>query len=740
MLSLIAVAAISGQRQTVIESPYRQNKPLAIRSVERDSQSIPRFGVLEFRVKIEASYDNPFDSTQFTLDARVTPPIGDPYVVPGFLYRPMTRELAADEEQVKPSGEAEWRVRFSPKIEGVHQVRMTAKDKSGTVTAEPISITATTANRRGFVMVSPKDSRYFAFADGTSYWPIGTNICWGGGKGTYSYDDWLPKYAENGVNYGRLWLSPSWTSFALEQPGKAAEGKGMGQFDLGNAWRLDYVMDLARRHDIQMMLCIDSYNILRPRDAHPWWEKTPHNSDNGGPLRIPTDFWSDEKMEKFYKDKLRYIVARYGAYSNTMSWEFWNEVDLTDDFEVARVRDWHRRMAQYLKSIDPYDHMVTTSAASTMGFRELDMLGELDYFQTHHYGGDPALTTVIQQSRKGGQGRPHYVGEIGADASGAQDDPKGYQVHDPMWAAIGTGSSGTAMSWWWDSLIAPNNLYSLFAPVEAFVNDVDWQAEGFKQTTPTFAFQNPPKVAPVKDLVYRGGPIEWRASSLNQPLTVTIRNSKVSGPAALAGIQHGLGNHRDLNNPVTFDVQLDKPTRFDVEVGDVSGYGGANLRIWLDDNLVLSKDFTDPDGDEKTDTLKQFAGDYGFTIPGGRHTVRVQNTGRDWFMAGFRFTGLLRQTKPAIQAWTVVGETKALAWLRRESRDWLTAEKGQPGMAAASVMGLTGLASGPWKAEVWDTWSGKVLSTSTITVPVSGRVRVNVPAFAGDIALKLSKQ
>jgi hypothetical protein len=221
---------------------------------------------------------------------------------------------------------------------------------------------------------------------------------------------------------------------------------------------------------------------------------------------------------------------------------------------------------------------------------------------------------------------------------------------------------------------------------------------------------------------------------------VTIRGGKVSGQTMLAGIQHGVFNHPHLNNPVTFDVQLDKPTRFDVEVGDVSGHGGAALRIWLDGKPVLSKDFDDPDGIQKTDTLRQYAGKYGFTVPAGRHIVRVQNGGRDWFMAGFRFAGLLKQTKPPVQSWAIVGDTKAVAWIRREARSWTAAVKGQPGRAPATVMGLTGLASGAWTAEVWDTWTGTVLQSKTISIPVSGRVRVNIPAFETDVALKLKKQ
>jgi hypothetical protein len=295
------------------------------------------------------------------------------------------------------------------------------------------------------------------------------------------------------------------------------------------------------------------------------------------------------------------------------------------------------------------------------------------------------------------------------------------------------------MGWWWELLIAPNNLYSLFSPVAAFTKDVDWQEEAFKQTTPTFAYVNPPKAPVISDLVFQSGPVEWRPSAYNQPLTVTIRGGKVSGQSMLAGIQHGLRDHPELNNPVTFDVEVAKPTRFDVVVTDVSGYSGANLRIWLDNKLVVTKDFIDPDGNEKVDNLKQYAGKYGLTIPAGRHIVRVQNQGADWFLASFRFAGLVKQTKPPVQGWAIVGETKSLAWIRREGRNWPAATKGQSGLTPPIVFGLSGLASGSWTAEIWDTWTGKVLQSNKVTVPIAGRVRVNLPKFAGDIAVKLTK-
>ena len=225
------------------------------------------------------------------------------------------------------------------------------------------------------------------------------------------------------------------------------------------------------------MLCLDSYNVLRTGDANPWWDKTPHNSDNGGPLRIWRDFWSSETMSRLYQNRLRYLVARWGADSHVFAWEFWNEVDLVSEFEPTTVRDWHQRMAKVLDGLDAYRHLKTTSLSSTVGLRTIDLIPELDFMQTHAYN-YPDLASVVaaQQSRKSGWGKAHFMGEIGADGAGprAEDDPEGLQVHDPIWASIATGASGGAMAWWWDSLIAPKDLYGLYDGPSRFLAGVDW--------------------------------------------------------------------------------------------------------------------------------------------------------------------------------------------------------------------------------------------------------------------------
>jgi len=740
MITTLAFVLATQARPQPIVTPYAQRGPVQIRDVKLGAERVAQYEMQELTVDLGATYDNPFDPEDVSLDAEVVTPSGKTFRVPGFLDRPYERTLANGFEELKPAGDPRWKIRVTPLEEGVHRLRLTLKDRQGTATRES-SFIATKAESPGMVRVSPRDRRFFEFDNGTAFYPIGSNVGWGP-RGTFDFETWFGDYGKAGANYARVWLSPSWTTFGMEQPGKPSEGKGLGQIDLANAWRLDYVSELARKNGIYLQLCLESYNVLRSGDAFPWWEKTPHNQDNGGPLRIWSDFWTSPVMERHFRNKMRYLVARYGSMRSTAAWEFWNEVDLTQDFDIPTVQGWHQRMGRALRELDPYDHPVTTSLSNSMGNRELELISELDFFQTHHYGSaDLAATVVYQQSRKA-WGRPHLVAEIGADASGprAAEDPKGLQIHDPMWASIGTGVSGTAMPWWWDTYIAPRKLYPLFTAAAKFVQGVDWPGEAFIQTKPSFAMRDSRRGIPRADLRL-GGTVSWGNHPTNHPQTVTIRNGKASGANLVSGIQHGTVNRPTLHNPVLFKVHLDRATRFDVEVNEVSGFGGAALRIDLDGSRMLSRDFADPDGQTDTKNLTKYRGRYGFTIPAGYHTVKVSNPGRDWFTATYRFAAAVPRTAPPIDGWGVVGNRTALVWARVQGRDWrrLAVFKDQIPAAPETIMGMAGLAAGRWKMEVWDTWRGVVTKQAIIGVPIRGKVRIPVPKIETDIAIKLTR-
>lgn len=730
--------------QGPIRTPYALSEALAIRGAKLSAVEVPVGGLEEIDVAAQGTFDNPFDPEDVALDAEITPPIGKPYSVPGFLYRPFERSAPFGREQVDATGSSSWRLRISPMELGEHRIEIAFRDRTGTVRKGGFRFRAVKSGATGRLRLSPRDPRYFELADGTPFYPVGENLAWAGGRGTADYDDWLAELGKVGANFARVFLSPSDATFALDIAGKPEDGKGIGQFDLGNAWRLDHVFETARQKGVYLQLCLESFGVLRDRDLYPWWEKTPENRDNGGPLRIWSDFWTDPQMDRFFRAKLRYLVARYGAYSNLFAWELWNEVDHVRDFAIDPVRAWHQRMIAALKKLDPYGHLVTTSVADPMGIRDLELPSDLDIFQTHLYGAPDLVGAVVTQQSRKAWGRPHLVTEVGADPNGprAKDDPTGLQIHDPVWASVASGVSGTACPWWWDNYVATNKLYPIFGAAARFVQGIDWPGEDFQLADLTFAYAKTPLNPPRRDLMLEGGPVSWTPSGANRPATVKVDSDGVSGALPLAGIQHGLRNHPDLHNPVLFKVNVPRETRFDVLVGAVSPAGGAQLQVELDADRVMTRTFVDPAARPEGLPVTKFAGSYSILIPKGIHTVKVENVGADWFFASYRFAALMPRYRPPLEGWAIVGNDTVVGWFRLEGRTWLrecVLKQSSP-PSPPSVVGIMGLPAGTWTVDYWDTWKGEIVSKATLTVQNDGKIRVPLPPIVTDLAIKIRKR
>lgn len=730
------------------QPPLCDDRPLQLGGVVPDRTQVPRYGKIEFVLDLAATYTNAFDPEEIDVEGHFATPSGQTLTVPAFFWRDYTRQRRAGREVLVPRGEPGWRLRFAPTEVGRYTLTVTARDRTGkTVTSAPVAFTCIPSADPGYVRVSRDDPRYFAFDEGTPYLPLGANVCWARGGGTFDYDQWLPRYGEAGGNYFRVWLGPAWTTFALETTGEPADRYGVGKFNLANAWRLDYVLDLAERYGLYVMLCLDSFNELRRAQdgVYSFWEQTPHNAANGGPLREPEEFWTNETMRRLYRNKLRYLVARYGYRTHVLSWEFWNEVDIVSPraYRPEAVRDWHAQMSDYLRRIDPWKHLQTTSFAGSGGKPEIDRLPQMDYVQTHCYGPrDLAAALATWQQRKAKYGKPHYVGEFGTSARGGEEriDPTGIGLHNGLWGSLLSGAAGGAMLWWWDNHIHPNDLYYHFAALHRFLAGVDFPREQFRPLEePQFAFAAPLPKPLYTDLHFANGPVSWQPSPANRPTRVTLtRDGEVRVEEQVAGILHGLVNHPDLHNPLTLEVDLPRACEFTVWVNGVSGYGGAHLVVMLDGETVLERDLPDPDGDERHDTLRQYDGPYTVTVPAGRHRVKVENVGKDWVFVAYILKGAVRQRKPHLRAFGLQNDRRALVWVQHPGHTWhrVAVLKQEPTPQPPSVLTLRGFREGEYTVEIWDTYQGEVTARQTVRV-AGGQLSVALPAIATDVAVRV---
>jgi hypothetical protein len=442
---------------------------------------------------------NPFDPAEVHVDVSFVGPDGSSQVVDAFFFHDYTRSLDADGDEVRvPVGDGGWRVRFTPPASGTWRWTPRVLLADGTALDLGTRTFTCEADRtgHGFVRRSPADPHQLVFDDGTPFVAVGENLAWYGRGGTYDYDRWIGDLAAHHATWIRVWM-PSW-SMGLEWLQRDGSGaiieNSLGNYTtrLDRAWQLDRVIEAARRHGIVVQLVL----------SNPEWGDNPYNAANGGPLATPADMFTDPTARALFKRRLRYIVARWG-YAPNLIWELWNEVDLSGG-DVASIVAWHEEMAGFLAATDTARHLRTTSTFAHWDFTRptprydaLWALPELDVVQLHVYamGTDHAVnfTTLLPRVVPlvaDRYGKPVLVGEAGVDWRGPDQtnlaDPTGQGLHEMVWSGVFSGSVGSAMTWWWDTVIEPKDQYPSFDGLVALLDGIAFDREQFEPTSATF--------------------------------------------------------------------------------------------------------------------------------------------------------------------------------------------------------------------------------------------------------------
>ena len=240
-------------------------------------------------------------------------------------------------------------------------------------------------------------------------------------------------------------------------------------------------------------------------------------------------------------------------------------------------------------------------------------------------------------------------------------------------------------------------------------------------------------------------PGTWNPAEFNQPLIVRVdREGLMTYKTPVSDVLHGIGFHKGLHNPVTFELDVPEPTTFAVQVNGVSGFGDGRLLIRLDGKLVLDKNFPVPEGNKK-EVLTEYNGDYTIKLPAGRHKVKVENTGKDWFSVATYKIPWLKTAKlvdDPLRASGVVGEGRALLWVQNRLHAWslATANGYKPRAVKGAALNVLGLKPGRWTVEHWDTVRGAVTKAEEATVGEGGKLTISLPEITWDAAVRLRKR
>jgi len=713
-------------------------RPLELGRVAASAATLPCYEKLELTVDASAAYDNPFDPDQVRLDAEFTTPAGKRLVVPGFFMVAFERQTQARGELLVPLDRGAWRVRFTPRESGPHTWRLTLTDRSGQKVGGAGKFTATAARSPGFVRPSPADPHYFAFDNGQGYFPIGHNLPIYHTRGELG-DEAMRKFAAAGENFNRWWMNSS--GFGIEWC------RQLGWYRQDAAARLDLVLDQAPELGMYYMLCMDTHQDFRD----PGWSRNPFNAQNGGPCAAPADWFTNEAAKKFYRQRLRYTIARWGYSPHVLCWEFGNEMEGWEKSPDAIKLPWHREMAAYLRRNDPFGHMITTSFWTNTGPEEYWRLDDFDIVQTHLYTNNDAGVSAqvreccLRQWQR--YAKPHIFAEFGirSKAGTEQKDPQGWAVHNALWTGLTSLASGGPMPWWHESYIDKLDLYFHFTALSRFVADLPWGQVRWQPVdvqTPEFLRRDRPPV--LRDAILAPAGNGW--TKVEQPEFTLRADGSLGDGVVTPPLLHGDG-HRDLRVPLTFTAHYPQPGKFIVRVGRVSA--GARLNVWIDDRLALDQDLPCGEGVGKDSDYRPkwklwestYDQDFAVDVPAGRHRIRIVNAGRDWMTVGrYVFTGCQVLDRPHVSISGITGGSVAVLWLQNRDSTWYNHAGGGPvPPVEAFRCTLQGLPDGDYTVQWWETWKGRVTRTTPARV-AGGQLTLEIPELATDVALKLRRQ
>jgi hypothetical protein len=576
------------------------------------------------------------------------------------------------------------------------------------------------SHNKGFVVPGPDN--YLRFGTGDPFIPVGENIGWPNGNPYIDYKNWIGKLSDNGGNFFRMWHC-SW-GLGIEWKNGANGYEGLRRYKQINAFYQDWLFDFCAEKGIYLMLCLHHHGQVSSQ-VNPEWSASPYNAANGGPCQQTWDFFTHPAARNHVKNRLRYVVARWGYARSIAVWELFNEVDWTDQFDQRKndVAAWHAEMAAFLKTTDPYKHLVTSSYAHEHNDPSVWVQPHIDFTQTHFYVNTPHLERVLAGGTRNyllDFGKPSLNGEFGLGPDGSSLpalDPDGIHIHNALWGSLFGGGMGSGMSWWWDSYIDPKNLYQYLAPVAEISQRIPFHTSHF---TPTTAI-----VSGVPgDLSLIPALQAWGALA-DTAFTIDATGAVSPAGAELAAFLYGAQWNTQYRRPPVFYVQYPVAGQFSVKTSGQSGQS-PKIAIWLD-------------GVKKLEQQAGINQTYTIDVPAGQHTIRVDNTGTDWILvAAYVFTGL----GSAADAYILKAENNnhVVGWIlnSRYNHEYIV-PGGLPPVVKNAVLTVPGVQNGSYFVKYYDCLTGGLYQQEQVTA-AGGKLVLALPELTWDMVLLVEEQ
>ncbi|MCL1934643.1 MAG: DUF5060 domain-containing protein [Candidatus Azobacteroides sp.] len=400
----------------------------------------------DIEIELKARWNNPYLQEEVALDMLITTPSGENRLLPCYYQSGESGQVSV------------WKARFTPQEVGKYllRFRLTESEKILQI-SKGQTLKVRRSDKTGFLHT--KDYWTLQFDNGKPFRGIGENICWESRDtddskyfnglhekpDIYNYEYMLPKFARNGGNFFRTWIC-HW-NLPIDYKGPFNNRRYTPSDEFYNpsaSAKMDRLVGLCDSLQLYMMLTLGQGGYL---------EK------DGGVAVSAEDFFINPKSKERYKNRLRYIVARWGYSPSIAMWEFFNEVDNVqfgrnhDPIKSEYIVQWHDEMSRYLKTIDPYRHIITTSI-SHRDIEGLNSIENMDINQKHIYKNTSSIPEEINRYTAEFK-KPYIIGEFGYEWDWNKNfndfaDEMDTDFKRGLWYGLFSPTPVTPMSWWWE--------------------------------------------------------------------------------------------------------------------------------------------------------------------------------------------------------------------------------------------------------------------------------------------------
>ncbi len=448
-----------------------------------------------------------FEVLPETSRVEIAKPDGNIEVCEPFKYQPIRLEYDVEGfETALPNSEVEYLCRYTPDMCGEYKVIAYC----GNEMVEEHSLTVSESDSKGYIEVSKKDSRYFAYTDGTPFFSIGINMAFptrylvsngtefGLGKGyrylgMRQYERWIKRCAENGVNIVRVWIGHDYFS---------PDTLNTYEFDYVQFSKIDKLVELARKYNIRLKLTIEQFRNFELDDNNRRFDFFfKELYDNGVRCESSKEWLTDEKWGNAWMAKVKELAKRYSGDTTIFAIELWNEMNCVGHcFED--IVEWNKKYLPKVKELFPKNLVV-----NSLGSLDCEVVKEWydtfcweysDFNQVHRYLDQGALFEDcnidpidvvlggIEKARR--ENKPIFVAETGAvdrchssHFKYLSSDDRGIFFADTVYTPIFAESCSCGNIWFWDfRYIESKNFYKMYTPIVELTKDIDFTGENFK--------------------------------------------------------------------------------------------------------------------------------------------------------------------------------------------------------------------------------------------------------------------